>query len=164
MQHLDLLRSQYPSATPHTIQVKHHATFQSWFANQILKQMRMMHMISNGMVLHPLEKLPDCEMRRKLNALNDGYGNGANLSNTSSDSFVAPVVQNGMASLSLSAEEVARLKQILCQHSSASTSTSAEVHTNAVTTTPITKPAMSFSGPVITEDDWYSIPSQSHQA
>ncbi|CAN1185415.1 hypothetical protein LINPERHAP2_LOCUS37537 [Linum perenne] len=40
---------------------------------QILKQMRMMHMISNGMVLHPLEKLPDCEMRRKLNALNDGF-------------------------------------------------------------------------------------------
>ncbi|CAN1129852.1 hypothetical protein LINPERHAP2_LOCUS5479 [Linum perenne] len=35
-QHLALLRSQYPRATPHTIHAKHHATFQSWFANQEL--------------------------------------------------------------------------------------------------------------------------------
>ncbi|CAN1340860.1 hypothetical protein LINPERPRIM_LOCUS38996 [Linum perenne] len=48
MQHLDLLRSQYPSATPHTIQVKHHATFQSWFANQIIMQLMLLELGSCG--------------------------------------------------------------------------------------------------------------------
>ncbi|CAN1820113.1 hypothetical protein LINPERHAP1_LOCUS28970 [Linum perenne] len=34
--HLALLRSQYPRATPHAIQAKHHSTFQSWFSDQII--------------------------------------------------------------------------------------------------------------------------------
>ncbi|CAN1324165.1 hypothetical protein LINPERPRIM_LOCUS32998 [Linum perenne] len=34
--HLALLRSQYPRATPHAIQAKHHSTFQSWFSDQVI--------------------------------------------------------------------------------------------------------------------------------
>ncbi|CAN1792090.1 hypothetical protein LINPERHAP1_LOCUS19539 [Linum perenne] len=35
-QHLSYLRRLHPRATPHSIQVKHNATFQSWFSNEII--------------------------------------------------------------------------------------------------------------------------------
>ncbi|CAN1296866.1 Retrovirus-related Pol polyprotein from transposon RE1 [Linum perenne] len=47
-----------------------------------------------------------------------------------SDSFASPVVHNGTTPLSFSADEIARLKLILCQHSPASTSASSEIHAN----------------------------------
>ncbi|CAN1129078.1 hypothetical protein LINPERHAP2_LOCUS5025 [Linum perenne] len=70
-QHLDLLKSQYPRATPHTIQVKHHATFQSWFANQIICRTSLS--MENLEELKHLARSPNNVVRRFNGFIINGY-------------------------------------------------------------------------------------------
>ncbi|CAN1266800.1 Retrovirus-related Pol polyprotein from transposon TNT 1-94 [Linum perenne] len=78
-----------------------------------------------------------------------------------SDSFASPVVHNGTTPLSFSADEIARLKLILCQHSPASTSASSEIHANAITaSTPphnsgtFTLTSFAFHTKSLTNSEW----------
>ncbi|CAN1788228.1 hypothetical protein LINPERHAP1_LOCUS17958 [Linum perenne] len=70
-QHLSYLRRLHPRATPHNIQVKHNATFQSWFSNEIISGTNAS--MENCEELRDLARSPNNVVRKFNGFIINGY-------------------------------------------------------------------------------------------